>query len=177
MPRAPPLAVFPAGPKTLSAAAAGSPADPAALVRALAAGRTRALDLGRASVLGRSRLCELMLSAGLDAGVVRRLAEWRAAGVALRRIRRASYVAPLAASLRTYGHPPLRVVAGESTASGAYCVVANAPAYALDLPLAPGARADDGALDWLVLERGSLAALAAHSGAVWRGRHLAPRGA
>jgi len=82
---------------------------------------------------------------------------------------RASYVAPLAASLLTYRHPPLHLVAGESTASGAYCVVANAPAYALDLPLAPGARADDGALDWLVFERGSLAALATYSWAVWRG--------
>src|SRR5439155_1437029 len=81
-------------------------------------------------------------------------------GSTLRRGRRASYVAPLAASLFTYRHPPVRVVAGEAAASGAYCVVANAPAYALDLPLAPGARADDGALDWVVFERGGLAALA-----------------
>jgi diacylglycerol kinase (ATP) len=172
LPPGTPLAVFPAGTENLFAAAYGFADDPAALVRALAAGRTRALDLGRASVLGKSRFFALMLSAGLDAEVVRRLAEWRAAGVALRRIRRASYVAPLAASLLTYRHPPLHLVAGESTASGAYCVVANAPAYALDLPLAPGARADDGALDWLVFERGSLAALATYSWAVWRGRHL-----
>jgi len=145
--------VFPAGNENLFAAAFGFADDPAALGRALAAGRTRTLDLGRASVLGRSRLFALMLSAGLDAEVVRRLAEWRTTGSTLRRVSRASYVAPLAASLVTYRHPPVRVVAGEATASGAYCVVANAPAYAFDLPLAPGARADDGALDWLVFER------------------------
>jgi diacylglycerol kinase (ATP) len=67
----------------------------------------------------------------------------------------------------------VRVVAGDSAASGAYCVIANAPAYALDLPLVPDARADDGALDWLLFERSSPAALAAYSWAVWRGRHLA----
>jgi diacylglycerol kinase (ATP) len=168
-----PLAVFPAGTENLFAATHGFVDDPASLVRALAAGRTRAVDLGRASVPGRRRLFALMLSAGLDAEIVRRLAAWRASGRALRRVRRVSYVAPIAASLATYRHTPVRVVAGESAASGAYCVIANAPAYALDLPLAPDARADDGALDWLLFERGSLAALAAYSWAVWRGRHLA----
>ncbi len=173
LPPGTPLAAFPAGNENLFASAYGFADDPAALARALAAGRTRALDLGRASGRGRSRLFALMLSAGLDAEVVRRLMAWRTTGSTLRRVRRASYVAPLAASLFTYRHPPVRVVAGEAAASGAYCVVANAPAYALDLPLAPGARADDGALDWVVFERGGLAALASYSWAVWRGRHLA----
>ena len=170
-----PLAVFPAGNENLFAAAFGFADDAAALARALAAGRTRALDLGRASASGRQRLFALMLSAGLDAEVVRRLAAWRASGAALRRVRRVSYVAPLAASLVTYRHPPVRVVAGEIAVGGAYCVVANAPLYALALPLAPGARADDGALDWLVFERSSLTALAAYSWAVWRGRHVVRR--
>ncbi|PYM28081.1 MAG: diacylglycerol kinase [Candidatus Rokuibacteriota bacterium] len=173
LPPGTPLAAFPAGNENLFASAYGFADDPAALARALAAGRTRTLDLGRASGPGRSRLFALMLSAGLDAEVVRRLMAWRTTGSTLRRVRRASYVAPLAASLFTYRHPPVRVVAGEAAASGAYCVVANAPAYALDLPLAPGARADDGALDWVVFERGGLAALASYSWAVWRGRHLA----
>ena len=168
-----PLAVFPSGNENLFAAAFGFSGDPAALARAIAAGRTRALDLGRVSVPGRSRLFALMLSAGLDAEVVHRVARWRESRGALRRVRRRSYVAPIAASLVTYRHPPLHLVAGETTARGAYCVVANVPAYALDLPLAPGARADDGALDWLVFERGGFAALARYWWAVWRGRHLA----
>jgi diacylglycerol kinase (ATP) len=172
MPSRTPLAVFPAGTENLFAAVHGFADDPAALVGALAAGRTRALDLGRATVPGRSRRFALMLTAGLDAAIVHRVAAWRAAGAALRRVRRASYVAPIAASLVTYRHPLVRVVAGDGAASGAYCLVANAPAYALDLPLAPGARADDGALDWLVFERRGLAALCVYSWAVWRGRHL-----
>lgn len=166
-----PLAAFPAGNENLFAAVHGFGDDPAALARALAEGRTRAVDLGRASVLGRSRRFALMLTAGLDAAVVHRVAAWREAGAALRRVRRASYVAPIAASLVTYRHPPVRVVAGDVLASGSYCLVANAPAYALDLPLAPDACADDGALDWMVFERRGLAALAVYSWAVWRGRH------
>src|SRR2546425_45775 len=134
----------------------------------------RELAAGGAAGPGRSRLFALMLSAGLDAEVVRRLMAWRTTGSTLRRVRRASYVVPLAASLLTYRHPPVRVVAGEAAASGAYCVVANAPAYALDLPLAPGARADDGALDWVVFERGGFAALARYAWAGWAGRHRAP---
>ena len=173
LPSGVPLAVLPAGNENLFAAAYGFGRDTPALARALVAGRTRALDLGRASVLGRSRRFALMLTAGLDADVVHRVAAWRAAGEGLRRVRRASYVAPIAAALLAYRHPALRVVTGETAATGVYCVVANAPAYALNAPLAATARADDGALDGVVFERGSVAALAAYSWAVWRGRHLA----
>ena len=173
LPSGTPLAVFPAGTENLFAATHGFVDDPVSLVRAVASGRTRAIDLGRASVAGRHRLFTLMLSAGVDAEVVRRLALWRGARTALRRVRRASYVAPIVASLATYRHPPVRVVAGDVAASGAYCIIANAAAYALDLPLSPDARADDGALDWLVFEPRGLVALAAFSWAVWRGRHRA----
>src|SRR5206468_1052200 len=95
LPPGTPLAAFPAGNENLFASAYGFADDPAALARALAAGRTRTLDLGRASGPGRSRLFALMLSAGLDAEVVRRLMAWRTTGSTLRRVRRASYVAPV----------------------------------------------------------------------------------
>jgi diacylglycerol kinase family enzyme len=115
-----------------------------------------------------------MLSAGFDAEVVRRLGEWRAAGaVGLRRVTRASYVAPIAAALCTYRHAPLRLTAEQTRFDGVHCVVANVPGYALDLPLLPAARADDGVLDWVMFERGGLPALATYSWATWRGRHLA----
>src|SRR5207244_5834105 len=94
LPPGTPLAAFPAGNENLFASAYGFADDPAALARALAAGRTRALDLGRASGRGRSRLFALMLSAGLDAEVVRRLTAWRTTGSTLRRVRRAWYVGP-----------------------------------------------------------------------------------
>ena len=173
LPAGTPLAVLPAGNENLFAGAFGFGDDPAALARALHACRTRAVDLGRASLPGASRLFALMLTAGLDAEVVRRMAAWRASGEALRRVRRGSYVAPIAASLATYRHASLRIVASETITTGAYCIVANAPVYALGLPLAPGARADDGALDWVLFERRGLVAAAAYTWAVWRGRHLA----
>jgi diacylglycerol kinase family enzyme len=173
LPAGTPLAVFPAGNENLFARAFGFADDPRALAHALTACRTRAMDLGRASVGGASRLFALMLTAGLDAEVVRRVAAWRASGEPLRRVRRGSYVAPIAAALATYRHAPLRIVASETMTTGTYCIVANAPAYALGLPLAPGARADDGALDWVLFERRGLVAAAAYTWAVWRGRHLA----
>ncbi|HEV8586923.1 MAG TPA: diacylglycerol kinase family protein [Methylomirabilota bacterium] len=168
-----PFAAFPAGTENLFAAAFGFADDAGALARALATGRMRPLDLGRATAPGRSRLFALMLSAGLDADVVRRLAEWRAVGTTLRRVRRTSYVAPLARALGRYRYPPVRVTAGNTAATGVGCVVANVPAYALGLALAPAARADDGALDWVVFERAGVIAVATYAWAVWRGRHLA----
>src|SRR5262249_56652090 len=122
---------LPTGTENLFAAAHGFEDDPVALVRAVAGGRTRAIDLGRASVTGRRRLFALMLSAGVDAEVVRRLAVWRGSGIALRRVRRASYVAPIAASLATYRHRSVRVRAHDTAASGSYCIIADTPAYPL----------------------------------------------
>src|SRR2546428_5568225 len=104
LPPGTPLAAFPAGNENLFASAYGFADDPAALARALAAGRTRALDLGRASVPGRSRLFALMLSAGLDAEVVRRLTAWRPPGPTPRPGRGAPYARPLAPPLPS--HPP-----------------------------------------------------------------------
>src|SRR5438552_17169784 len=93
-----PLAVFPAGNENLFAAAFGFADDAAALARALAARRTRALDLGRASASGRQRLLALMLRAGFDAEVVRRLVACRGSGPALGRARPVAYVALVGAA-------------------------------------------------------------------------------
>jgi diacylglycerol kinase family enzyme len=173
LPPGTPLAAFPAGNENLFAAVFGFSGDPAALARALSGGRTRAVDLGRASAPGRSRLFALMLSAGLDAEVVRRLAAWRGSGPTLKRARRASYVVPTAGALAAYRYPPVRVTAGGTTVSGVACVVVNVPAYALGLVPAPAARPDDGVLDWVVFERGGLAAVATYAWAIWRSRLLA----
>src|SRR5262245_40514999 len=54
---------------------------------------------------------------------------------------------------------------------GSHCVVANLPDYALDLRLAPTARADDGVLDWTMLSRSGRVALARYALAVARARH------
>lgn len=166
-----PLAVLGLGNENLFARALGVPADPVALTRAILAGRTRRLDLGRATTSAGPRRFGLMLSAGFDADVVHRLARWRSAGGAPRKVTRLSYVRSLARALYAYGHPPVTVACDGADCRGAYCVVSNLPEYALAVSLTPAARGDDGELDWLAFERGGLPALAAYAWAVRRARH------
>jgi diacylglycerol kinase family enzyme len=172
LPHGVPLAVLPLGNENLFARAFGFGAAPDALARALVACRTRTIDLGRATAGGRSRLFALMLGAGFDAAVVHRVAAWRGRSAALRRVRRASYVMPIVACALEYAYSRLRVAADGEIVDGAHCVVANVAAYALDLALTPTAAADDGRLDWLMLERPGLASLLAYCWSVYRRRHL-----
>jgi diacylglycerol kinase family enzyme len=172
LPSGVPLAVLPLGTENLLARALGFVRDPYALARAVVACRTRTIDLGRATAEGRSRLFALMLGAGFDAAVVHRVATWRARGSALRRVRRASYLVPIAACVIDYAYSPVRLTTEAATTEGAHCVIANVGGYALDLKFTPGAEADDGRLDWLVLQRPGLASLLAYCWTVYRGRHL-----
>ena len=167
-----PLAVLPLGNENLLARALGFVSDPKALARAVVACRTRTIDLGRATSADRSRLFVLMLGAGFDAAVVHRVATWRARGQALRRVRRTSYLMPIAACVIDYAYSPVRLTTEVTTADGTHCVIANVPGYALDLKFTPAAAADDGRLDWLVLERPGVASLLAYCWTAYRGRHL-----
>ena len=172
LPRGVPLAVLPLGNENLLARALGFTADPRVLARAVVACRTSTIDLARATAPGRSRLFALMLSAGFDAAVVHRVAMWRARGAALRRVRRVSYLVPIAACAIDYVYSPVRIGTDAGTAEGAHCMIANVPAYALGLTFTPAATADDGRLDWLVLERPGLARMLAYCWTAYRGRHL-----
>jgi diacylglycerol kinase family enzyme len=168
-----PLAVLALGNENLLARALALPRDPVALATVVAAGRTRRLDLGRAETSAGPRRFALMASAGFDADVIHRIARWRAGGGAPRRVSRLSYGRFLAAALCTYRHPAITLTADGATGTGAYCVVGNLPDYALGMHLVPAARADDGAVDWLLFERGGRAALAGYAWAVARARHVA----
>jgi diacylglycerol kinase (ATP) len=112
-----------------------------------------------------------MLSAGFDADVIHRIAGLRAGGGTPRQVHRGHYVRPVGAAFWSYPHVPLSVTADGATVSGAYCMIGNLPDYALALRLCPGARADDGLLDWLAFERGGRTALARYAWAVVRRRH------
>jgi diacylglycerol kinase (ATP) len=170
-----PLAVLALGNENLFARALGAPSDPMELARAIAAGRTRALDLGWARTTAGPRRFGLMLSAGLDADVVHRLARRRCAGGTARAVSRLSYVPCGIGALCRYAHQPISVTADGVTAAGAHCVVSNLPPYALALSLTPAARGDDGLLDWLAFEPPGVPALAGYAWAVARARHHALR--
>lgn len=175
LPSGMPLAVLPLGTENVLARALGFGAEPTALARAVVNCRTRALDLGRATAAGRTRLFALMLGAGFDADVVHRVAARRATSRGLRRVRRLSYLGPIASSLLGYTHPSLRLTTETGTWHGAHCVIANVPGYALDIKLTPSGSADDGRLDWLMLERPGVVPLVAYGWAALRGRHLGRR--
>jgi len=166
-----PLAVLPLGNENLFAGAFGFEDDPGALAGAIARGTRQRIDLGRAHTTAGLRLFTLMLSAGFDAEVVHRFTRWRTAGGAPRRAGRAAYVRPLAAALWSYPHAAITLTADGVAVDGSHCTVANLPDYALDMRLAPEARADDGLLDWTVLSRSGRVALAGYALAVARARH------
>jgi diacylglycerol kinase (ATP) len=168
-----PLAVLPAGNENVFARALGFDVEPAALAAAIAGGRHRRIDLGRARASAGPRRFALMLSAGFDADVIHRVARGRTAGGEPRRVGRAHYVGPVGAALWSYPHPPLALAADGRAVAGAHCLVANLPEYAMALSLAPAARVDDGVLDWVMLERRGLPALAAYTWSVLRARHRA----
>lgn len=114
-----------------------------------------------------------MLSAGFDAEVVHRVTRWRVDGSRLKRVGRSSYVEPVVRAVATYRHPAMSVSVDEHTLQAAWCLVANVPVYALGLCPTPGARPDDGRLDWVAVERGGIPALARYAWAA-RGGRLRP---
>lgn len=164
----PPLAVLPSGLENLFAKQFDFSDDVKALARAVRACRTRTIDLGRCG----DRLFSLMVSAGLDAEVVHRLASWRENAKGLRRVRHLSYVRPALSAVQDYESPTIEIEAGDESAKGACVLIFNLPAYALGMPFAPKARADDGLLDWVLFQRPGVVAMLEYLWSVVRRAHL-----
>ena len=169
-----PIAVVPAGTENLFARHFGFSRDPQLAARGIAAGRVEAMDLGSAD----GRRFALMAGLGFDADVVGRhhAARLGRSGV-LKTTHRAAYVEPVLRSSWGYRFPLLTLdVEGmdgrAETLTGTTALVFNLPRYALGLPFAPTARANDGYLD-LVLFRDPGPFRALHY--LWlvvRGQHL-----
>lgn len=169
-----PIAVVPAGTENLFARHFAFSRDPKLAALRIAEGRAEPMDLGQAD----GRRFALMAGLGFDADVVGRhhAARLGRAGV-LRTTHRAAYVEPVLRSSWEYRFPALTLdvegVDGRAeTLVGTTAFVFNLPRYALGLPFAPAALADDGYLD-LVLFRdpGPLRALH-YLWLVVRGLHL-----
>jgi diacylglycerol kinase family enzyme len=158
-----PLAVLPLGNENLVARHVGIQRDARQLAELIAQGRCRQFDLARAG----ERVFSLMASAGFDAEVVRRVHHRRQS-----HINRLTYLAAILRALPAYRFPPIDVEICETgeRLQGAMVLVFNLPEYAFRLPIAPGARADDGWLELLVFQRGGIWSLARHLAAVWRKR-------
>ncbi len=164
-----PMLPLPLGTESLLGRYVSQSSDPAAVCRTVDEGVTIGLDLGRAG----ERLFLLMISAGFDAEVVRRLHEIRRG-----HITRLSYLKPTLATIRSYEYPELQLYCG-GDASGQPQRVScrwlfgfNLPTYACDWQFAPGAVGTDGLFDVCTFEGGSLASGLRYLWHVIRGSHL-----
>ena len=146
-----PICVLPLGTENLLAKYLQMSARPERIRELLELGVTVELDAGRAN----GRLFALMISAGFDAEVVRRVHEGRNGNIT-----RWAYAKPIWQALRTYNYPEVRLsgelVGPQQDRVGRWVFGVNLPRYARNLPIAPAAVGNDGQLDWCVFGRGSL---------------------
>ncbi len=163
-----PLLPVPMGTENLLGRHTGQKTDPSAVLRTVETGVTIGLDLGRAN--GKHFL--LMISAGFDAEVVRSLHENRRGN-----IRRTAYVLPMLQAMRRYRYPEMQLYCEDGAAACdrplrcRWLFGFNLPLYALGLPIAPDAVANDGLLDVCAFERGTAWSIVRYLWHVKRGRH------
>ena len=154
-----PLALLPTGTENLLAKYLNNPTAPSEVARWVAEGVTVRLDVALAS----GRIFLLMISAGFDAEVVRRLDESRQGNIS-----HWSYVKPILAAIRSYSYPELRLYC-DDPASGEkatmdqakvarWAFAFNLPAYAFGMRFTPGASGTDQRLDVCTFQRGSFLA-------------------
>jgi diacylglycerol kinase family enzyme len=144
-----PMAVFPLGNENLFAKEFRFDLNCNRLADCIERGRSRAVDVG----LVGSECFGVVVSAGFDAEVVRRVAEWRLHKTGIKRVNNFSYVPRVLSALVSYDFPSLELETEEGRVKGYQVFVLNFNRYGMGLPLAPDARCDNGLLDWLVLKR------------------------
>jgi len=134
-----PLGVIPAGTANMLAKDLAIPLDPARAVRALVAGEVREMDLFRVN----GRLGAMVVSAGLDAAIARRMGRSRRGHIGY-----LSYLRGIRRELRSYPRPPVElVVDGRRQGSFYDVIVTNTRLYGGLFRLVPGACLDDGLLE------------------------------
>ncbi len=158
-----PVALLPLGNENLVAQHFNYPRSGERVAEIIARGQYVTLDLATAN----GRKFSLMAGAGFDADVVHRVHQHRSG-----HINRLSYLPPIWNALQGYSFPPIEVEIEETGARlrGAFAFVFNLPCYGMKLPIAPGARADDGLLDLWVFQRPGLWNLTRYFGVVVLGK-------
>lgn len=155
-----PIAIVPAGTENLLAKYLEIDGKSGGLGDLLASGVAVSLDAGEVAASDDypARLFALMISAGLDAEVVRQVHLNRTGNITHR-----AYAKPIFDAVRRYKYPEIRATwndpAGQSRqATGRWLFGVNLPRYAQGLPIAPEASGCDGLLDLCVFRRGYFAA-------------------
>ena len=175
-----PFATLPVGNENLFAREFGfERRRPAVIAAAIARGETRPVDLGECN----GRVFHLMVSAGFDAEVVRRVDVWRTAPVdgSLRRVNRLRYAVPTLKALARYRYPAVTLEAdggeeeggggGGVAVEGSLAFVFNLPQYGGNIAVCGGAEPDDGLLDWVVFKPRGRVQLARFGAMVLARRH------
>lgn len=168
-----PVTVLKSGTENLFARHFGMSGQPRKVAAAIAGGRTVRIDLGDAPG---SRFA-LMAGLGFDADVVTRHHSARIGpGGRVRPTHRIAYVEPVLRSSMLYRFAPLTITVTdpgpEEALVGSMAFLFNLPRYALGLPIAPKARADDGLLDLVVFRDPGPCRALFYLWLVFRGLHL-----
>ena len=161
-----PVGILPTGTANVLARDLGLPFDPAGAARVAARGRARALDVGVARSTAGERRFLCCAGAGLDAAIVRAVAESRrAGGLGFR-----GWVGPIRRTFASYAFPGLRVsIDGGPRSSGTFAVICNTANYGGLFRLVPDADPCDGLLDSFVASPSGRAALFRYLWGAWRG--------
>jgi diacylglycerol kinase family enzyme len=165
-----PIVPVPLGTENLLARYVGQGARGSAVRQTLDRGVVIRLDLGRAN----GQYFLLMISAGFDAEVIRRLHENRRGNIT-----RATYLKPTLQAIRSYRYPELQLYCEPGIAGLAPPIACrwvfgfSLPLYALGWQLAPQADGTDGLFDVCTFRQGSLRHGLRYLWHVLRGSHLA----
>jgi diacylglycerol kinase family enzyme len=164
-----PLVSLPLGTENLLARYVNQSTAPAEVCQTIDRGVVVGLDLGRAG----EQYFLLMISAGFDAEVIRRLHHGRRG-----HITRLDYVWPTLDTIRSYAYPELRLYCHQEHAPEGeprccrWLFGFNLPLYACGWQLAPEATGIDGLLDVCTFGRGSLASGLRYLWHITWGSHL-----
>ncbi|MDB5099171.1 MAG: uncharacterized protein JWM80_3592 [Cyanobacteria bacterium RYN_339] len=169
------LGILPAGTGSDLVKTLGIPKDAAGAIAVLADGRTRTIDLGRATFLDhdgheRSRYFINTASAGLSGAVIERMGRLPAFLTGAVRYNVASLV-----TMATYDPPVSRISVDGDEAREAkvlLLVIANGRCFGGGMHVAPEARIDDGALDFVAVQQRSLPELVLAFPRLYAGTHM-----
>lgn len=162
-----PLAVLPMGTENLLGKYLGFDRSPETLIGVFRDGVVAPFD---AACAGERRFA-MMLSAGFDAEVVRRVSGSRKGNIT-----HLAYAGPILGAMTSYRHPKIRVswtdeFGNAQSLENCWTFALNMPRYALQLPIAPNAKGNDQLLDLCMFEHGSTLAGLGYFFQVLRRRH------